>query len=55
MRLDPYAVVMSLPVAPLTLSGEDLAELDRLAYCGIAAWRSVPGLACADSAEGILG
>jgi hypothetical protein len=25
---------MSLPVAPLALSGEDRAELERLARCG---------------------
>ena len=45
---------MSLPVAPLALSGEDRAELERLARSGDRRLEERAGivLACADSAEG---
>ena len=45
---------MSLPVAPLALSGEDRAELERLARSGTArlAERARIVLACAESAAG---
>ena len=45
---------MSLPVAPLALSGEDRAELERLARCGDRrlAERARIVLACADLGRG---
>ena len=48
---------MSLPVAPLTLSGEDRAELERLARSGDRrlAERARIVLACADCADGNSG
>ena len=48
---------MSLPVAPLALSDEDRAELERLARCGDRRLEERAGivLACADSAEGNSG
>ena len=48
---------MSLPVAPLALSGEDRAELERLARSGDRRLEERAGivLACADSAEGNSG
>ena len=48
---------MSLPVAPLVLSGEDRAVLERLARCGDRRLEERAGivLACADSAEGNSG
>jgi hypothetical protein len=48
---------MSLPVAPLALSGEDRAELERLARCGDRRLEERVGivLACAGSAEGNSG
>ena len=50
-------LVMSLPVAPLALSGEDRAELERLARCGDRRLEERAGivLACADSVEGNSG
>src|SRR5437588_12731048 len=48
---------MSLPVAPLALSGEDRAELERLARSGDRRLeeRAAIVLACADSTEGNSG
>ncbi len=48
---------MSLPVAPLALSGEDRAELERLARSGDRRLEERAGivLACADSAGGNSG
>src|SRR5690349_12751227 len=48
---------MSLPVAPLALSGEDRAELERLACCGDRRLEERAGivLACADAAGGNSG
>ena len=48
---------MSLPVAPLALSGEDQVELERLAHSGDRRLEERAGivLACADSAEGNSG
>ncbi len=48
---------MSLPVAPLALSGEDQAELERLAHCGDRRLeeRARVVLACAASADGNSG
>jgi transposase len=48
---------MSLPVAPLALSGEDRAELERLARSGDRRLEERAGivLACADSAQGNSG
>src|ERR1700757_3589448 len=48
---------MSLPVAPLALSGEDRAELERLARSGERrlAERARIVLACAESADGNSG
>src|SRR5689334_12000845 len=48
---------MSLPVAPLALSGEDRSELERLAHCGDRRLEERAGivLACAGSAEGNSG
>ena len=48
---------MSLPVAPLALSDEDRAELERLSRCGDRRLEERAGivLACAESAEGNSG
>ena len=48
---------MSLPVAPLALSGEDRAELERLARSGDRRLEERAGivLACAESADGNSG